>query len=86
MKKTDRYCQHPNHQIYLKASLKKYPTANKNAHFSVNMLDSEEWFISDDPKKNTTKCCQMCSITEGITRSSFRNISTPGFGTMNQKI
>jgi len=27
-------------------------------------------------KKNTTKCCQVCSISEGIKRATFRNIST----------
>lgn len=76
MKKTDHYCQHPNHQIYLKAFLKKYHTANKDARFSINIIDPEEWYISDDPKKNTTSCCQMCSISEDITRANKRNIST----------
>ena len=77
MKKTDHYCQHPNHEKYLKAFLKKYPIANKDAGFSINMVISEEWYISDDPKKNTTttRCCQMCSISEDIARASFRNIS-----------
>ncbi len=66
MKKTEYYCQHPNHENYLKAFLKKYPTANKDAHFSINIVDPEEWYISDDPKKNTIRCCQMCSISEEI--------------------
>jgi len=69
-------CGHPKDNEYLKAFLKKYPTAIKDAHFSVNMVDPEEWFISDDSKKNTPKCCQMCSISEDITRAKFRNIST----------
>ena len=76
MKKTDNYCQHQNHENYLKVFLKKYPTTNKDAHFSVNMVDPEEWYISDDSKKNTTKCCQMCSISEDIARTPYRNIST----------
>jgi sarcosine oxidase gamma subunit len=61
----DLHCEHPNHVNYLKAFLKKYHTANKDAHFSVNMVDPEEWYISDE-EKNTTKCCQMCSISEDI--------------------
>ncbi|MGC1132362.1 MAG: hypothetical protein WA941_06040 [Nitrososphaeraceae archaeon] len=76
MKKADHYCQHPNHENYLKTFLKKYPTANKVAHFSINMVHPEEWYISDDLKKNTTKCCQMCSISEDIVRAYKRNIST----------
>jgi len=55
MKKTDHCCQHPNHENYLKAFLKKYPTANRDAHFTIITVDSEEWYISDDPKKNTTR-------------------------------
>jgi hypothetical protein len=69
-------CQHPKHKEYLEAFLKEYPTANKDAHFNVNMVDPEEWYISDDSEKNTTKCCQMCSISEDIARTPYRNIST----------
>ena len=36
------YCEHPNHENHLKAFLEEYPTANKDAHFSVNMVDPEE--------------------------------------------
>lgn len=46
-------CQHPKHKEYLVAFLKKYPTASKDAHFAINMVDPEEWWISDDQKKNT---------------------------------
>jgi hypothetical protein len=74
MHKTD--CGHPKHNEYLKAFLKKYPAANKDAHFSINMVDPEEWYISDDPKNNTAKCCQMCGINEDIARASYRNNST----------
>jgi hypothetical protein len=80
------YYQHPKHNEYLKAFLKKYPTANKDTQFSVNLVDPKEWYISDDSKKNTTRCCQMCSISEDIARSSFRNVSTPDYGTINNKI
>ena len=46
------------------------------------MVDPEECFVSDDPKKNTVICCQMCVISESITRAPYRNISIPGYGTM----
>ena len=72
----DHPCEHPNHENYLKAFLKKYPTANTDVHFAVNWVDPNEWFISDDPKRNTTKCCQMCGINEDITRAYKRNMST----------
>jgi len=76
-------CEHPKHNEYLKAFLKKYRTANRDAHFAVNLVDPAEWYVSDDPKKNTTKCCQMYGISESIARSAFRNISTPGYGTLD---
>ncbi len=44
-------CEHPKHVEYLEAFLKKYPTADKDAHFNVNMVDPEEWYISDDPEE-----------------------------------
>jgi hypothetical protein len=75
-KKNDNHCRHPKHEGYLSVFLKKYPTANKDAHFATNLVDPEEWYISDDSKKNTTKCCQMCSISEDIARASFRNMYT----------
>ena len=76
-------CKHPKHKEYFKAFLKKYPTATREGGYgTVDLVDPEEWYVSDDSKKNTFKCCQMCGITEGILRSKTRNISTPGYGTM----
>jgi len=69
-------CEHPKHIEYLEAFLKEYPTANKDAHFSINMVDPEQWFITDDLKKNTAKCCQMCGINEDIAKAYKRNMST----------
>ena len=60
----DRYCQHPKHEEYLAAFLRKYPTANKDARFAVNMADPEEWEVSDDPKKNTTSGCNVILLRE----------------------
>ena len=70
------YCEHPKHEEYLEAFLKKYPTAKKDTHFAINMVDPEEWLISDNTKQNTVRCCQMCSISEDIARAGYRNIST----------
>ena len=39
--KTDE-CQYPKHIEYLKAFLHKYPTANKHAHFTINLADPQE--------------------------------------------
>ena len=36
--KTDE-CQHPKHIVYLKAFLREYPTANKHAHYTINLVD-----------------------------------------------
>jgi hypothetical protein len=72
----------PKHEDYLAAFLKKYPTANKAAHFAANLIDPAEWYASDDPKKNTVKCCQICGISESSARTPYRNILTPGYGTM----
>ena len=47
-----------------------------DAHFSINLVDPEEWFVSDDLKKNSTKCCQICDISEDIARTSYKNMST----------
>jgi hypothetical protein len=69
-------CQHPKHAEYLMAFLRKYPTTNKDANYAVNLADPAEWYVSDDPKKNTVNCCQMCGISESIARAPFRNIST----------
>jgi hypothetical protein len=75
-KKQTNLCEHPKHEEYLEAFLKKYPTANKDAHLAINMVDPEEWLVSDNAKKNTVSCCQMCSISEDIARAGYRNIST----------
>jgi hypothetical protein len=70
-------CQHPKHTEYLEAFLKKYPSATREGGYGAIIdVDPAEWWASDDESKNTAKCCKMCSISEGIARSSFRNMST----------
>jgi hypothetical protein len=78
-------CQHPKHQAYFEEFLRKYPTATREGGCgTIDLVDPEEWFVQDDPKKNTVMCCQMCGITEGILRSKIRNMTTPGYGTTGQ--
>jgi len=69
--KTD-YCEHPNHEQYYKAFLAKYPTASKHGGYgAIITVNPENWARDlENPKKNTVKCCQMCSISEDIKRVS----------------
>jgi hypothetical protein len=41
-------------QEYLKAFLRKYPTANKHAHFTITLVDPQEWYVSDDQSTKVT--------------------------------
>ena len=76
----------PKHNEYLEVFLKKCPTADRNARFVVNLMDPEKCNVMDDSKKNTTRCCIMCSIPEDVARTKTRDISTPSYGTMDQQI
>jgi hypothetical protein len=75
-KKKTEHCLHSKHEQYLDAFIRKYPTARGDAKFAIIGVDPTEYWVSEDPKNNTLKCCQMCSISEGIARSITRNIST----------
>ena len=68
-------CKNPRHKQHLKRFLKKYPTSDKNGEFPIITVNPEDWAISlEDPKTNTTECCQVCSISEDIiSASSQRN-------------
>jgi len=80
-KKQDDKCQHPKHEAYFESFLAKYSTATREGGYGAIIdVDPGEWYVSDAPKKNTVKCCQMCGISEDIARSKTRNISTPGYG------
>jgi hypothetical protein len=66
----DHLCEHPNHNEYIEAFLRKFPTAKRDAQYEIVIVDLEHWYIPDDQKKNTVKCCQVCSISEDIKRAS----------------
>jgi hypothetical protein len=54
--------------------------------FVVNMVEPNEYFVFDDVRKDTVSSCIMCSIQEDIARTTYRNISTPGYGAMDKEI
>ena len=64
------HCEHPNHDEHIEAFLRKYHTAKGRMPDAIITVDPEHWYISDDQKKNTVKCCQLCSISEDIKRAS----------------
>jgi len=52
-------------------SLRNSLLAKRDAHYIITTVDSEEWAIPlENPDKNTIKCCQVCSINEGMRRAS----------------
>jgi hypothetical protein len=68
--KTD-HCEYPNHEDDMEAFLEKFPSCKKRCTLHNLTVDSEEWAIPlENPDKNTIKCCQVCSITEGMRRAS----------------
>lgn len=68
--KTD-HCVHPNLEDYMGAFLENSLLAKRDAHYVIITVDQEEWAISlENPDKNTVKCCQVCSINEGMRRAS----------------
>jgi len=45
--------------------------AKRDAHYVIITVDQEEWATSlENPDKNTVKCCQVWSISEGMRRAS----------------
>ncbi|MGH9987132.1 MAG: hypothetical protein ACRD8W_24560 [Nitrososphaeraceae archaeon] len=45
--------------------------AKRDAHHVIITVDQEEWATSlENPDKNTVKCCQVWSKSEGMRRAS----------------
>ncbi|MGB7662280.1 MAG: hypothetical protein WBL67_06050 [Nitrososphaeraceae archaeon] len=65
-------CENPNHKQHGKNFVKKYPTAKGNVLDTIIMVNPRFWDISDNPKENTTRCCQVCSIQDDIKRATNR--------------
>lgn len=55
----------------MEAFLEKFLLAKRDAGYLIMTVDQEEWAISLElPDKNTVRCCQVCSISEGMRRAS----------------
>jgi len=66
-------CENPRHTEHVANFVKKYPTAKGNVPQTLILVDPKDWAITlDDPKMNTTECCQVCSISEDIIRAMAR--------------
>jgi hypothetical protein len=75
-KKKTEHCQHPKNEQYLDGFICRYHKIRRDAKFAIIDIDPTEYWVSDDPKKNTLKRCQMCSVSKDIARTSYRNMST----------
>jgi hypothetical protein len=65
-------CRNPRHKEHIKDFVRKYPTAKGRVPKPTILVD-KDWAISlEDPKANTTECCQVCSISEDIIRTMTR--------------
>lgn len=73
-------CKNPNHKLHLANFVKNYPTAKGRVLQRVIMVDPKDWSIDlEYPSKNTTECCQVCSIAEDIALAE-KGIGTTGLG------
>jgi hypothetical protein len=36
---------------------------------TIIVVDPRTWYVSDIPKDNAVRCCQVCSISEDIKRA-----------------
>jgi hypothetical protein len=58
----------------------KRPSAKGRVPKTIMMVDPNDWAVAlEDPSKNTTECCQVCSIAEGIAQAE-NGIGTTGLG------
>jgi hypothetical protein len=65
--------------------IKKYPTVKGRVPQATVMGDPKDWSVDlQHPSKNTTECCQVCSIAEGIAQAK-REIGTTGLGQSSQE-
>jgi hypothetical protein len=63
-------CKNPNHKTYLANFIKKYPSAKGKVPQTIILVDPNDWAVAlENLTLNTTGCCQVCSIAEGIARA-----------------
>lgn len=66
---TDR-CEHPDHQEYLDAFLRKYPSAKRDAHYTILNADPEEWGnLVRRSKELRTGCVEAQFLLIGLKHS-----------------
>jgi hypothetical protein len=58
-------CENPRHTEHVANFIKKYPRQREGLPDTIIIVDPKDWVISlEDPKMNTTECCQVCSISK----------------------
>ncbi|MGH9975216.1 MAG: hypothetical protein ACRD8Z_05195 [Nitrososphaeraceae archaeon] len=73
-------CENPNHKQHVKNFVKKYPTAKGRVPNTIILVDPKDWAVAlENPSLNTTECCQVCSIAEGIAQAK-KGIGVTGLG------
>ncbi|MGB7635172.1 MAG: hypothetical protein WBL68_15735 [Nitrososphaeraceae archaeon] len=78
--KDKQRCRNPNHKRHVTDFVKKYPSAKGRVPKTIILVDPNDWAIAlEDPSKNTTEYCQVCSIAENIAQAR-KGIGTTGLG------
>jgi hypothetical protein len=73
-------CKNPNHKAHIANFIKKYPSSKGRVPKTIIMVDPKDWAVNiEHPALNTTECCQVCSIGEGIALAE-KGIETTGLG------
>jgi hypothetical protein len=73
-------CENPNHKRHVMNFVEEYPTTKGRVPHRIILVDPKDWSVDlKHPKKNTTECCQVCSIAEDIARAE-KGIGTTGLG------
>jgi hypothetical protein len=74
--------KNPNHKVHVANFVKKNPSAKSGVPDTIILVDLQDWAVELTDltgKKNTTECCQVCSIAEGIAQAE-NGIGTTGLG------
>ena len=78
--KDKQCCRNPNHKVHVADFVKKYPSAKGRVPKTIILVDPQDWTVAlEDPSKNKTECCQVCSIAEDIAQAK-KGIGTTGLG------
>lgn len=73
-------CKNPYHKVHIANFVKKYPSAKGRVPKTTKMVNPKDWVVDlEHPGKNTTGCCQVCSIAEGIEQAE-KGIGVTGLG------